>query len=109
MGEEEEGRGGPPLPTLLRAPPLVRLHAAADHACDMEHAPPPPPCSAGSGSAGGAAMTAEQRNREREEREGEKKEERRERMADKWAQLPRGVHVSETGHQSSRMAKCERF
>jgi len=44
---------------------------------------------------------------------GERKREieRRERgcNADKWAPLPRGVHVSETGHQNSRMAKCERF
>jgi len=56
-------------------------------------------------------MTAEQRNREREERgeRGRKKEERGERMADKWALLPRGIHVSETGHQNSRMAKCDWF
>ena len=44
---------------------------------------------------------------------GERKREieRRERgcNADKWAPLPRGVHVSETGHQNSQMAKCERF
>ena len=51
-------------------------------------------------------MTAEQRNWEREER-GRK--ERGERMADKWVPLPCGVPVSETGHQNSRMAKCDRF
>ena len=29
--------------------------------------------------------------------------------ADKWASLPRGVHVSETGHQNSPMVKNKRF
>ena len=29
--------------------------------------------------------------------------------ADKWAPLPRGVHVSKTGHQNSPMVKNERF
>ena len=52
---------------------------------------------------------AEELGERREEREGEKKEERGKRMADKWAPLPHGVHVSETGHQNSRMANCERF
>jgi hypothetical protein len=54
-------------------------------------------------------MTAEQRNREREERGERGRKKRGERMADKWAPLPRGVHISETSHQNSRMANCEWF
>ena len=41
----------------------------------------------------------------REERGRRKEREGGERMADKWAPLPCGVHVSETGHQNSLMVK----
>ena len=66
------------------------------------------------GRAPGEAAPASRKEREEEGDEiGERKREieRRERgcNSDKWAPLPRGVHVSETGHQNSRMAKCERF
>jgi len=45
----------------------------------------------------------------REERGRRKEREKGERMAAKWAPLPRGVHVGETGHQNSPMVKNERF
>ena len=45
----------------------------------------------------------------REERGRRKERERGEGMAVKWAPLPPGVHVSETGHQNSPMIKNERF
>jgi hypothetical protein len=50
-------------------------------------------------------MTAEQRIQEREERGERERKERGERMADKWAPLPRGVHVGEIGHQNIPMVK----
>jgi len=54
--------------------------------------------------------------REQRRGRGEKREERERRKergegdgADKWAPLPRGVHVSKTGPQNSPMVKNKRF
>jgi len=44
---------------------------------------------------------AEERERRKERGEGD--------GADKWAPLPRGVHVSKTGPQNSPMVKNKRF
>ena len=44
---------------------------------------------------------AEERERRKERGEGD--------GADKWAPLPRGVHISKTGPQNSPMVKNKRF
>ena len=57
------------------------------------------------GAAGGSGT----RSRRRRSRVGEKRERGEGDGADKWAPLPRGVHVSKTSPQNSPMVKNEWF
>ena len=115
-----------PPPARAAPPPLLLALPAAPPPCTVGDASRGPSCSCGTGEEGGsggggrrgrgcgvggvgispASPPSRYLAGERREERGRRKEsERGERMADKWAPLPCGVHVSETGHKNSLMVK----